>query len=70
MYLRELFSDQKIKLVYSNEPNQMDLSCPVNDSSNRTAYKTRLKFWIEIQKMQASHGGCCSKYCRRAIAKV
>ena len=28
----------------------MNLSCPVNDGSNRTAYKTCLKFWIETQK--------------------
>ena len=31
MYLRPLFSDKKIKLVYSNEPNQTNLSCTVND---------------------------------------
>ena len=37
MYLRQHFNDKKIKLVYSNEPNQMNLSCPVNDGSNRTA---------------------------------
>ena len=33
-----------IKLVYSNGPSQMYLSCPVNGSSNRTLYKTGLKY--------------------------
>ena len=47
MYLRRLFSDKKIILVYSNALNQMNLSCPANDGSNRTAYKTCLKFSIE-----------------------
>ena len=37
MYLRQLLSDKNIKLVYSNEPNQIILSCPVNDGSDRTA---------------------------------
>ena len=31
MYLRQLFSDRKIKLVYSNGPSQVDLSCPFKD---------------------------------------
>ena len=69
-YLRRLFSDKEIRLVYSNEPNKIILPCPVNDGSNRTTYKTCLKFWIETQKMQASQGRCRSKYCRKAIAKV
>ena len=70
MYLRRLFSDKKIILLYSNAPNQMNLSCPVDDGSNRTAYKTCLKFLIETQKKQASQGRCRSKYCRRTITKV
>ena len=57
MYLRRLFSDKKIILVYSNALNQMNLSCPVNDGSNRTAYKTCLNFIIETHKTQASHRG-------------
>ena len=44
MDLRQLFSDKKIKLVYSNAPKWKNLSCPVNDDSNRTAYKTCLTF--------------------------
>ena len=35
MYLKLLFSDKKIVLVYSNALNQMNLSCPINDGSNR-----------------------------------
>ena len=35
----------------------MNLSCPVNDGSNRTAYKTCLNFRIETHKTQASHRG-------------
>ena len=54
MYLRRLFSDKKIKLVYSNEPSKEHLSWPVNDGSNRTAYKTCLKCSIETQKTQDS----------------
>ena len=65
MYLKRLFSDKKIKSVYSNEPNQTNLSCPANDGSKRTACKTCLKFWIKTQKMQASQGSV-----RRAMAKV
>ena len=57
MYLRRLFSDKKIKLVYSNAPNKMNLSYPVNDGSNRTAYKTCLKFWIETQKSRLAKEG-------------
>ena len=57
MYLRRLFSDKKIILVYLNALNQMNLSCPVNDGSNRTAYKTCLNFRIETHKIQASHRG-------------
>ena len=57
MYLRRLFSDKKIKLVYSNAPKRMNLSCPVNDGSNRTAYKTCLKFWIETQKSRLAKEG-------------
>ena len=57
MYRRQLFSDKKIKLVYSNPPNQMNLSCPVNDGSNRAAYKTCLKFWIETQKSRLAKEG-------------
>ena len=57
MYLRRLFSDKKIILVYSNALNQMNLSCPVNDGSNRTAYKTCLKFWIETQKSRLAKEG-------------
>ena len=57
MYLRCLFSDKKIKLVYSNESNQMNLSCPVNDGSNRKAYKTCLKFWIETEKCRLAKEG-------------
>ena len=70
MYLRRLFSDKKIKLVYSNEPSKEHLSWPVNDGSNRTAYKTCLKCSIETQKTQDSQRRCRSKYCRMAIAKV
>ena len=44
MYHRRLFSEKIIKLVYSNEKKQMNLSCPVNDGMNRTAYNTCLKF--------------------------
>ena len=33
MYLRLLFGDKKIKLVYSNGQSQIHLSCPVNDGS-------------------------------------
>ena len=43
-------SDKKIKSVYSNGPGQLHLSCPVNDRTNKTVYKTCLKFWIETQK--------------------
>ena len=50
MYLRRLLSDKKIKFVYSNAPNQVNLSCPVNDGSNKTAYKTCLKLFIETRK--------------------
>ena len=57
MYLRRLFSDKKIILVYLNALNQMNLSCPVNDGSNRTAYKTCLKFWIETQKSRLAKEG-------------
>ena len=57
MYLRRLFSDKKIKLVYSNAPNKMNLSYPFNDGSNRTAYKTCLKFWIETQKSRLAKEG-------------
>ena len=57
MYIRRLFSDKKIKLVYSNEPNQTNLSCAVNDVSNRTAYKTCLKFWIETKKSRLAKEG-------------
>ena len=35
----------------------MNLSCPVNDGSNRTAYKTCLKFWIETQKSRLAKQG-------------
>ena len=47
MYLRWLFSDKKTKLVYSNGPRQVHLSCPVKDGNNRTEYKTCLKLSIE-----------------------
>ena len=57
IFLRRLFSDRKIILVYSNALNQLNLSCPVNDGSNRTAYKTCLNFRIETHKTQASHRG-------------
>ena len=57
MYLRRLFSDKKIILVYLNALNQMNLSCPVNDGSNRTAYKTCLKFWVETQKSRLAKEG-------------
>ena len=57
MYLRRLFSDKKIILVYSNALNQMNLSCPVNDGSNRTVYKTCLKFWVETQKSRLAKEG-------------
>ena len=50
MYFRQLFSDKKIILVCSNALNEMNTSCPVNYGSNRTAYKTFLKFWIETHK--------------------
>ena len=57
MYRGRLFSDKKIKLVYSNAPNQMNLSCPVNDGGNRAAGKTCLKFWIETQKSRLAKEG-------------
>ena len=47
---RRLFSDKRTKLVYSNGPSQVHLSCPVNDGKNRTALKTCLKFSIGTQK--------------------
>ena len=67
MYLRRLFSDKKIRLVYSNALNQMNLSCSVNDGSNRTAYKTCLD---RDTKTQTSQRRCRNKYCRRTIAKI
>ena len=35
----------------------MNLSYPFNDGSNRTAYKTCLKFWIETQKSRLAKEG-------------
>ena len=70
MYLRRLFSGRKTKLLDSNGPSQVHLSCQFSDGSNGTAYKTCLKLSIETQKMQASHRRCRSKNCRTAIAKV
>ena len=70
MYLRRPFSENKIKLVYSNGPTQVHLSCSANDGSNKTVYKTCLKYSKETQQMQASQGRCRSKYWRTAIAKV
>ena len=39
----------------------MNLSCTVNDGSNRRAYET--------QKIQASQGRCRSNYFKKAMAK-
>ena len=50
MYLRRLFSDKRIKLVYPNRPSEMHLSCPVNDGRNRTAFKTCLKYSMQKEK--------------------
>ena len=69
MHLRRQFGDNKIILVYWNALNQMNLSCPFNDGSNRTGYKT-FKILNSGAKKQVSQGRCCSKYCRRTIAKV
>ena len=38
------------KIVYSNGPSQVHVSFPVNDDSNRTAYKTCLKFSMKTHK--------------------
>lgn len=46
MYLRQLFSDRKIKFVYSNGPSQVDLSCPFKD----VAIEQRTKMLTEAQK--------------------
>ena len=54
MYLRRLFSDKKIKLIYLNAPNQMNLPCPVNDGTNRRAYKN---FRIKTQKSRLAKEG-------------
>ena len=50
MYLRQLFSDKKTKLVHSNGQSQVHLSCPVSDGTNRVAYKTCCKLPIETHK--------------------
>ena len=50
MYLRQLFSDNKTRLVYSNGPRQVHFSCLFSDGSNRTPYKTCLNFSIETHK--------------------
>ena len=57
MYLRQLFSVTKIKLVYSNEPKQTNLSWTTNDGRNKTAYKTCLKLWTETQKCRLAKEG-------------
>ena len=57
MYLRRLFNNKKINLVYLNAPNQMNLSCPVNDGSKRTAYKTYSKSLIETQEDRLAKEG-------------
>ena len=69
MYLRRLFSDKKIKLIYSNAPKLMNLSCPVNDDSNRTAYKTCLKFWIETQESRLAQKGVVANIADRQLQK-
>ena len=50
MYLKQLFSDKKTKLIYSNGPSQMHFSCPFSDGSNRTTHKICLKLSIETHK--------------------
>ena len=50
MYLRQLFNENKLKLVSLNGPSQVHLSCPDNDGSNRTVYKICLKYSTETQK--------------------
>ena len=66
---RGLFSDKKIKLVYSIGLSQVHLSSPSSNGDNIKAYKTCLKLSIETRKTQVSQRGCRSKYCRMVIAK-
>ena len=55
MYFRRLFSDNKnTSLLEWTEPGVFIL--PVNDGSNRKAYKTYFKLSVNAQKTQTSQG--------------
>ena len=55
MYFRRLFSDNKnTSLLEWTEPGVFIL--PVNDGSNRKAYKTYLKLSVNAQKTQTGQG--------------
>ena len=52
MFFRQLFSDKKTKLLYSNGLSQVSLSSPSSGGGKRTVYKKCLKLSINYQETQ------------------